>query len=247
VKHHYNEGKSLSAISRELAMDIKTVRKYAYAATFPERVREPGPSILDPYLRYLDRRHQAGCENASQLWREIKQQGFSGSKRQVLKWMREKRLTPAPTTPGRYLEGVRTEKRAAVAKNTGAAPGLPSAKQLAWLFVREPATSQHEDSPTLARVLQDAEVAHVYELARTFVDLVRYQQPEKLDGWLEGCRASNVQALRTFAEGIKQDYRAVRSALELPWSNAQTEGHVTRLKLIKRMMYGRAKYLPAKL
>ncbi len=75
-----------------------------------------------------------------------------------------------------------------------------------------------------------------------FVDLVRRKRPEKLDTWLEGCAASSVNALQTFAAGIRQGYKAVRSALELPWSNAQTEGQVTRLKFIKRMMYGRANF-----
>lgn len=241
VKRLYAAGKNLSVISRELALDIKTVRTYAYADAFPERTRQPGPSILDPYLSYLNMRHQAGCENASQLWREIVQQGFPGSKRQVLKWMQETRRTPAPTTPGRYLERVRAEKKTAVGK-PGAVPRLPSAKHLAWLFIQEPAKAPGKNAPILARVLQDTEVAHVYALARTFVDLVRYKRPEALDTWLEGCAASSVNALRTFAVGIQQDYKAVRSALELPWSNAQTEGQVTRLKFIKRMMYGRANF-----
>lgn len=242
VKRRYTEGKNLSVISQELALDIKTVRKYAYADTFPERVRQPGPSILDPYLSYLNRRHQEGCENASQLWREIGQQGFCGSKRQVLKWMRETRLTPAPTTPGRFLEGVQTEKRTAVGENAEAIPRLPSAKQLAWLFIQEPTKAPNKNAPILAHVLQDAEVAHVYALARAFVDLVRHKRPEALDIWLEGCAASSVNALKTFAAGIRQDCKAVRLALELPWSNAQTEGQVTRLKFIKRTMYGRANF-----
>ncbi len=242
VKRYYQEGKSLSAISQELALNIKTVRRYASAHTFPERSKRTGPSILDPYLVYLKTRHQEGCENASQLWREIQQEGFPGSKRQVLKWMREQRLTPAPTTPGRYVEGVREEKRTAVRKNTGSTTRLPSAKQLAWLFVQEPSTLQKVDAETLSHVRQDAEVARVYEVARTFVDMVRQKQPMELDPWLETCAESSVKALRTFAAGIKQDYEAVRSALELPWSNAQTEGQVTRLKFIKRQMYGRAKF-----
>ena len=139
VKRQHQDGRSLSAISRDLDMNIATVRKYACAEAFPERSKHPGPSILDPFISYLDARHQEGCENASQLWREIQQQGFSGSKRQVLKWMREERRTPAPTTPGNYVERVREEKLTAV-KKTGVTPELPSAKQLAWLFIQEPST-----------------------------------------------------------------------------------------------------------
>jgi transposase len=45
----------------------------------------------------------------------------------------------------------------------------------------------------------------------------------------------------SFAVGITKDQRAVAAALVQPWSNGQTEGQITRLKLIKRQMYGRAK------
>lgn len=47
-------------------------------------------------------------------------------------------------------------------------------------------------------------------------------------------------ALQRFAASLKQDYRAVRAALTYAWSNGQTEGHVNRLKALKRQMYGRA-------
>ena len=33
---------------------------------------------------------------------------------------------------------------------------------------------------------------------------------------------------------------AIRNAVYLPWSNGQCEGQITRLKLLKRQMYGRA-------
>jgi transposase len=51
-----------------------------------------------------------------------------------------------------------------------------------------------------------------------------------------------VRAVATFAAGLVEDGDAVRAALTTPWSNAQTEGHVTKLKLLKRQMYGRANF-----
>jgi transposase len=45
----------------------------------------------------------------------------------------------------------------------------------------------------------------------------------------------------SFATDITKDEAAVRAAINLPWSNGQTEGQITKLKLIKRQMYGRAK------
>jgi transposase len=51
-----------------------------------------------------------------------------------------------------------------------------------------------------------------------------------------------VRPLETFAEGLKQDGTAVRAALTTPSSNGQAEGEITRLKLVKRAMYGRASF-----
>jgi transposase len=62
-----------------------------------------------------------------------------------------------------------------------------------------------------------------------------------LEAWLADARTSGVRAVETFAAGLEQDGAAVRAALTTPWSNGQTEGQVTRLKLLKRQMYGRAR------
>jgi transposase len=48
--------------------------------------------------------------------------------------------------------------------------------------------------------------------------------------------------LQSFATRIKEDYAAVRAALETTWSNGQTAGQTHRLKLLKRQMYGRANF-----
>lgn len=60
----------------------------------------------------------------------------------------------------------------------------------------------------------------------------------KLDPWPEGAKASLVGS---FANGVQKDIAAVRNAIISPWSNRQTEGQITKLKLIKRQMDGRAK------
>ena len=61
-----------------------------------------------------------------------------------------------------------------------------------------------------------------------------------LEAWLADARSSGVRAVGTFAAGLERDGAAVRAALATPWSNGQAEGQVTRLKLLKRQMYGRA-------
>jgi transposase len=100
------------------------------------------------------------------------------------------------------------------------------------------------------RVEQDREAASVAMLARRFTMLVRgcgaggKVAPDAaladLEAWLADARSSGARAVETFAVGLEQDGAAVRAALTTPWSNGQAEGQVTRLKLLKRQMYGRA-------
>jgi transposase len=52
---------------------------------------------------------------------------------------------------------------------------------------------------------------------------------------------SGIRTLSQFAMGLRRDHAAVHAALSLPWSNGPTEGHINRLKCLKRQMYGRAK------
>lgn len=67
------------------------------------------------------------------------------------------------------------------------------------------------------------------------------RQPEQLDSWLEDAAQSGLSALRSLADGLREDYAALRAVPTLSWSNGRGEGHVNRLKCLKRQMYGHAK------
>ena len=76
------------------------------------------------------------------------------------------------------------------------------------------------------------------DLVDRFHAMIRNRKPEELDPWIAAAKESG---LASFATGIASDRDAVRAALVQPWSNGQTEGQITKLKLVKRQMYGRAK------
>ena len=73
------------------------------------------------------------------------------------------------------------------------------------------------------------------------MQMIREHTGHQLDAWRSSAEASHLPELKSFAKGIQQDKAAVLAGLTLPWSNGPLEGHVNRLKLIKRSMYGRAK------
>ena len=86
----YQQGKSIAAIVEQLHLSPTTVRTYVYAGAFPERAthfRRKGQ--LGSYLPYLEQRAQGGCDNASLLWREIRDQGFTKGYKVVNTWLRE--------------------------------------------------------------------------------------------------------------------------------------------------------------
>ena len=74
------------------------------------------------------------------------------------------------------------------------------------------------------------------EVIALFQSMVRVITPVKLGAWIERAGATLIASL---ARGVTKDEAAVRAAITLPWSNGQTEGQITKLKLVKRQMYGR--------
>jgi hypothetical protein len=87
---------------------------------------------------------------------------------------------------------------------------------------------------------QDPEVAEAIDLAPDFAQFVRQRQPEHLDPWLQRAATRTLEALRRFATGRWDDSQAVTAGVTLPWSNGPVEGHINRLNMLKRPMFGRA-------
>ena len=84
------------------------------------------------------------------------------------------------------------------------------------------------------------ELRTIYLLSQEFVTLLKERQAEGLDGWLKRAKETPVTEFTSFANGISRDYAAVRAAFSLCWNNGIVEGHVNRLKFLKRQMFGRA-------
>lgn len=82
------------------------------------------------------------------------------------------------------------------------------------------------------------DLAAARKLIDDFQTMIRSKAAAKLDSWVEDAKTSLVGS---FANGVEKDIEAVRNAIISQWSNGQTEGQITKLKLIKRQMYGRAK------
>ena len=112
-----------------------------------------------------------------------------------------------------------------------------------WHLERRPTDLDADVQAYLTRLREaDAAVAAVYDLTQAFATMAREHTGDGLDAWLDEAAVCAAPALGRFANGLRADYDAVRAGLTEEWSNGQTEGQVNKLKLIKRQMYGRAKF-----
>ncbi|WP_240032843.1 transposase [Micromonospora globbae] len=65
---------------------------------------------------------------------------------------------------------------------------------------------------------------------------------QDLPDWLGKAEASTAPAIRSFARGLRQDLAAVTAGLSMSWNSGPVEGHVNRVKRLKRQMYSRASF-----
>lgn len=213
--------KSQVEISRTLGVDRRTVRRWTRAAGFPERKPVFRKSSVGEHHQYLDRRWEEGCHNASQLWREIRELGFSGMSGSVRNWLRQHHGPKAARLRGQAV---------------APAPPRVSPRQTAWQVLKESEASL----PYLEELFRRSpEIATAASVAREFFRMVRKRDLAAWGPWRESALKS---PLASFARHLCRDEAAVKAALEHAWSNGPVEGNVHRLKLIKRSMYGRARF-----
>jgi transposase len=121
-------------------------------------------------------------------------------------------------------------------------PRLPSAQQVTWMILQPEKLDDRQRSimEKLCQLFPQIEKAK--ELAQEFTRIVRKRSADQYNEWLRSAMQSKLKEFLSFARGLSEDQQAVTNALRYEWSNGQLEGQVNRLKLIKRAMYGRAKF-----
>ena len=231
-------GTGLRAITRKLRISRKLVRRFVASPCFPERAEGTGQhpkkkSKLAPYLPYLRARWASGAHNGSQLFREVKERGYKGSRsllgHVLAQWRTELPPKPGQGKPPKPPLAAKPGQRRLSSRRAAFLMILPSEKLTAKARHQVEQIGQASD-----------ERRTIYLLSQALVTLLKERQAEGLDGWLERANESRVSELGSFANGISRDYAAVRAAFSLSWSNGIVEGQVNRLKFRKRQMFGRA-------
>jgi transposase len=245
VKQRQAQGHAILQIARDLHLSRQTVRNYMASEIFPEYPQQPRqPSMLDPYVVYLQEYWEAGCQDNRQLLEHLRGHGYPGSLRPIVQWtMLRRPLLPdyrprAGRRPARQVKVFMPPDQPSTPSR--ATPNLLPTRRLVWLLLPPQERLDAAAQAQLALLQQLPEVAIVYPLTQQFRAMLHQRSAVRLTPWLAACRATGIGELMTFADGLQRDEPLIRTALELPYSNGVTEGHVNRLKMIKRTMYGRA-------
>ncbi len=119
----------------------------------------------------------------------------------------------------------------------------PTPRQAAMLLARRPEKLKPDEQQLLAKLNECCpEIPILYDLTQGFAAVFREKQSDALQNWLAEAYRTGLPEIGRFCDGLLRDAKAVTAAVVLPWSNRQVEGQIHRLKLVKRQMYGRAKF-----
>jgi transposase len=191
--------------------------------------------VLDPYKPDLLKRWNDGCREALTIFEEIKDQGYLGSYVTVARYAQ--RLRQAQGLAPRQ----RVTPKPVLTVSEPSTPYL-TPRRATWLVLKRPDKRDETNEQVLMELQgHHPELAEATQLARDFAHLVRQRQPDDLELWLERAESSLSDAFQRFAKRLREDYEAVKAGVTLPWSNGPVEGHINRLKMRKRQMFGRAK------
>lgn len=236
----FEQGWATAAIAQQVGLGIRTVQRDLRKPRFadPQRRADYGDSLAAPYRAYIIQYIQQHG-SAYGLFQALKRQGYKSSSRTVRRYVQKLRET------GQIDAGALSKPPAAHSLKRTTAPTIPStplsANRATWLVMRVPTERTREQKRLIKSLKAHSSILKTaIDLSERFCKLIRHRQSEQFETWLEHAASSHLVLFAKFAQGLRQDFEAVKAAMSLPISNGPVEGQINRLKALKRQMYGRA-------
>lgn len=227
------DGMTARKIQKVTGLARYTIRKYLRSGEVPKRAeRRRDPSIVDPFVDYLQQRWDSGEHNVRALFAEIVRQGYAGSESNLR----------------RVLAPWRSHLPKAQRKGRGRAPrkDYRSVPKVTWKDVRWAVLCPPEHLNAGQRqLLQDFLPLHppltlARDLVARFRNMLKNHDTIAFDTWLKNAAESGLAPFERLSRTLQSDRSAVLAGIALPWSTGPVEGQITRVKLLKRIGYGRA-------
>lgn len=231
VREMHESGYSIRGISRELNMSRETITKYlkpdATAIHAAYNIKKEG-NLLE---NYIDKIHE--CIIAKLKFKDIeiivRNHGYTGSTsllRQYTTKIKADIRTRCQTSKFNTKETIFIERKSILK------------------LLYKPLSSVKELNQKLFELLcsQYEQVHKILNLVNAFRHILKEKDINKLDLWIEESLKLNISEIKSFVNGINQDIDAVKNAIILEYNNGLAEGSVNKIKVIKRIMYGRCSF-----
>jgi transposase len=235
IKKRKAAGLKVSQIAAHLGLNRRRIDRWVRLDVLPERNRmAPRPGLAESFRDYLRQRWEAGVRHGRTLFAEIRELGYRGSYSHLAKLLSPWRQPTESVLPP--AEEARIQRAALQPPGKQIAPQIAAA-----LLLKSPAELSAQQAEIVKALKQQCpDFAVMRRLALSFRALLRDGKPTTLHRWMKRAENTGIHALQRFVRTLKQDLLAVEAAVQQPWSNGPVEGHIHRLKLLKRQMYGRA-------
>jgi transposase len=236
-------GKTVSGIVRETGISRQRVSAWVGLVELPERNRmAPNPRTPAFYEEHLAQRWAEGFQHGRKLLKEIQALGYTGCfsylARFLAGWRQKTSSTP--------LTSATTMPTAKVAPPAESNSSLLIRRQISPLVatallgkLRSQMTAEQGNTVDALKKACPG-YAVMRSLVLSFRTILRTGKIKTLHAWMKKADASGLYRMQRFVRRLKQDQSAVEAAVEQSWSNGPVEGHINRLKTLKRQMYGRA-------
>jgi len=228
-------GLKVTEMAKELGLNRRRLDRWLRLDALPERNRmQPRPGMPEAFREHLRERWEAGCRHGRTLFAEVRELGYVGCFSRLAALLSPWRQPSA--------EAATLLPQTPLMAETITAPGRRVSPQVAAALlgkIGSELTSRQRE--IVDRFKQHCPgYAVMRKLVLSFRTILRVGKLATLHAWMERALKTGIHALQRFVRTLKQDMGAVEAAVTERWSNGPVEGHVNRLKTIKRQMYGRA-------
>lgn len=223
-------GYSNRKISKEIGIDRRTVDKYvdikfnSVHASFG--VKRKG--LLTPFITQIDNCLEQGIMG-SIIEKNIREKGYQGSSSTIRHYCSEwkKRKHSQAVQSNDTTQKIKYLKRSNVNK-------------LFFHPIDKIKSISKLEYETLCNKYPFLKI--ILDQVWSFKDLFKEQDSKELDNWIDETRKLNIKEINSFINGIERDKDAVYNAIAYPYSNGLAEGSINKLKVIKRIMFGRCNF-----
>ena len=231
VKKLQLKGTRPSEIAKKLGIARQTVIKFCEMGILPER-NNKHRNKYHLYSKYVENEAATG-KALVKIYHEICQMGFKGS------------LSPF-YEHYKYLsdghKGYRAKDYKPIIKKAETRSLLVPIKLLSSMVTHSIFSKKRslEDEQLIELLSRFTWFNQMYEASTAFYELITGNDPDALIRWMRKFWKTKVNTLKAFITGIKMDFKAVKNTIKYNITNGITEGFVNKLKVVKRVMYGRA-------